>query len=195
MKIMKLKIKTFAAILAALLIGTACSATPTILDLNHSGFLGYVTPGVAADPVSETTYVQGLVDLAPGTTGTVYSEAGQLNALFRYTTVTLTNLPEPVEFVTKYNVGENGFTSTSTFSITGVDYVLAKYGKYGNLGQVSLVWWVTGIGGDAQIATSKGLSHVTLFDPVRTNVPDSGSTIVMLLGSAMMGLVAFRKFV
>ncbi len=184
-------------ILATMFAFLTAAPAAVILNADSSYFLGYIVPGVAADPVSEAGYITALINTAPGATSVVYSEADQLNSVFRTFDVLETNLPTPVTFTEKFNVGEGGFTADSSFSLVGADYVLAKYGNYNRAGAVSLVWWVTGLGGQAQIGETSGLSHVSLFDPpvpVMSNVSENGTTLA-LMGIGMVGLFYFRRFV
>jgi len=177
-------------VFALLALASTSFGVTTVLTTDHASFLGYITPGVASDPVSETTYVQTLVDLFPGTNATVYSAAGQLNSAFRWINPLPVVLPDAV-FADKYNV-DLTWPATTTFSISPYYYVLAKYGNYNGV-KLSHVWYVGDLSGDVNIGITEGLSHVSLFGTRPTNHVDEGANTLILIGGALAGLVAIRR--
>ena len=73
----------------------------------------------------------------------------------------------------------------------GYLYLLAKYdgNNYG-----SVVWYVGGLTGIQDIPLTGGrygISHIFVFNPDPTQVPDGGTT-AFLLGAALMGLAGLR---
>ena len=87
-------------------------------------------------------------------------------------------------------------TTMNLGATTGVfDYLFAKYD---GPNQGSVVWFVGDLSGSVTIPaswTGLGLSRWTLFkeEGAGGNVPDSGSTVV-LLGTALTGLGAVRRY-
>ena len=96
----------------------------------------------------------------------------------------------PVLFADKLN---NPANATYPAGANSFNYVLAKYGNAtGALGQVSYVWFSsTGFSGDI-VLPSAGLSHISVFNSFKKDVPDGGATL-MLLGGALVGLGALRR--
>ena len=153
--------------------------------------LGQVLFGIPSGDAARTSYVNHLIDMAPGTTD---SFSGQ-------TFNRSTNNPGP-GFPNYPNAvfAKNG-TSTSIDLGSGLySYLFAKYdGK--NAG--SEVWYVgdqsgiitipaQGLGADVDAGHPYGLSGWTLFGPGgSTNTPDSGATAA-LLGLGLAGLAALR---
>ncbi len=80
-------------------------------------------------------------------------------------------------------------SNTSISLGTGYLYLLAKYGNNkvpGTSGPAFYVWYVGDLSGDVSVP-AKGLSHISLYDPAGSHVPDGGLTVLML-GSALAGL-------
>jgi hypothetical protein len=159
-----------------------------------SGYVGYATPGNPASPDFEVEYITYLIGMAtnssvadvvidpPGPGGTV--ETDFYRSEWSYSLMT------PVMFADKLNGPAN---ATYPAGANSYNYVLAKYGNAtGAQGQVSYVWFsATGFSGDI-VLPSAGLSHISVFNSFKKDVPDGGATL-MLLGCALVGLGALRR--
>lgn len=151
----------------------------TIGDANELGFVNY---GIPSGDTDRTTYVNHLIGMALGTTD---SADGQ-----DYTRSNNSFSPlDPAVW------SQNGTGTSVDLGASGYQYLFAKYDgpNYG-----SEVWYVGGMTGTITIpatAGGYGLSGWTLFTPGSgQSVPDGGATAA-LLGIALGGLGAIRRFV
>ena len=174
-----------AAFCACLLAFNVCAAALTIGDAST---FGYVFLGIPSGDPERLNYVNHLAGMAPGT---LDSFSGQ--TFIR----TLNNLgPGFPNYPNVAPPALNGFGTTINLGpTTGVfDYLFAKYD---GANQGSVVWFVGDLSGSVTIPaswTGIGLSKWTLFkEGGGGNVPDSSST-VMLLGTALTGLGAVRRY-
>jgi len=191
---MKLKLNLIPTKKLAMLCAAFCAAT---FAFNHNasadatlGFfpdthvVGTVSPGAPADPADVATYINFMIALAPGGSGTF---AGQD---ITRTTNLFGSLP------TATDVGSVSGTGTSVDLMGGTfTYLFAKYDGQNDLSQV---WNISGLTGTLTIPADGplgyGLSGWILFNPGGGNgVPDGGTT-VMLLGAALGALGMARRF-
>ncbi len=159
-------------------------------------YVGSITDGINASSENETLWLNALRQLSPGGTGeSTGTPAGQGPEALARSLNTFTGLPVAT-FVIK-----DEDSNLTLGSLTGISYLIGKYGNNNDAGQVSLVWYVGGLTGTGHtIGNTAGLSHVsyftsTTFPPVTPpGVPDGGSTVA-LLGLAVAALAfAKRKF-
>jgi VPDSG-CTERM motif len=154
----------------------------TSLTFTDIHVLGTVSPGAPADDADVATYVDFMISLpAPGA-GTFSGQAiTRSSNLFA-------SLPNAV-------VTNVDGTSTTFDLGTGLySYLFAKYDGQNDLSQV---WFVGDLSGSVTIPLDgpegHGLSGWILFGPGGGQVPDGGST-VMLLGAALTGLGVARRY-
>jgi hypothetical protein len=149
--------------------------------------LGTISPDAPASEADEASYINFMISLAPGGSGTFNG-----NNITRSTNV-FANLP------TATDVGavrdESGSGVVDLGPTAGVyTYLLAKYDGQNDLSQV---WYVGDLSGVITIPENgpngQGLSHWTLFRGEGVVVPDGGTT-VMLLGAALSVLGMGRRF-
>ena len=168
------------------------SALPTVMPATVTTDLGFfpdthvvgtITPGAPADPADVATYINFMIALAPGGSGNF---AGQD---ITRTTNTFGSLPMASA------VGAASGTSLSIdLNVYGTfTYLFAKYdGQNDN----SVVWNIAGLTGTLTIPgfgpNGYALSGWILFGPTGGQVPDGGTT-VMLLGAALGALGMARR--
>lgn len=157
-----------------------------ILTFNPAdpNLVGTIRPGEPAGDAAEVGYVNTLLGLGANSTLTL---GGQTFTTFN------TDFNGTAIFASK--------DETENTSIPlGYQYVLAKYngpnggsvvwylgGESATIPQTSLGLWTNTAG------NGYGLSHFALFNPT-TSVPDGGATLA-LLGGALAGMAAFRRYV
>jgi VPDSG-CTERM motif len=147
--------------------------------------LGQVLFGIPSGDAARTSYVNHLIDMAPGTSDTFSGQT--FNRLNSNPGPGFPNYPDAV-------FAKNG-TSTSIDLGAGLySYLFAKYDGP-NAG--SEVWYVGDLSGVITIPANGldgqnyGLSGWTLFGPGGNNAPDSGATAA-LLGLGLAGLAGLR---
>jgi hypothetical protein len=179
-KMNKNKLAILCTTFCAVLLAFSHNAGATAFTIGDSHELGFVQYGIPSGDADRTTYVNHLIGMAPGSAN---SADGQ-----DYTRSSNIFSPlNPAVFAL------NG-TGTSVDLGSGYLYLFAKYDgpNYG-----SEVWYVGGLTGTITIPSTAGgygLSTWTLFNSSPgQGVPDGGST-VMLLGAALGGLGAVRRF-
>jgi len=166
------------SILCGLLLAFSHHAGAVALSIHDSHELGFVLYGIPSGDADRTLYVNHLINQTLGTTdladGQTYTRSTRvfspLDAAVWNSNGTGTNV----------NVGTGGF-----------EYLFAKYDgpNYG-----SEVWYIGGLTGTITIpaaAGGYGLSGWTLFTPGGAQVPDGGSTVI-LLGLALTGVMVVR---
>ena len=187
--------KSSLRLLSALAFSAALSltASATTLTFGDQYSIGSIEPGKPDSDAAQVPLINKLIDLNTGNNQVV-------NMVFQgsqgdYTFDRLANFDSLVGNVT--DVGSSKFENlvNSTFDVTGFTFLLAKYGNGvpGTADSTAFyVWDVTGLT-SATIQFS-ALSHVSLYNPTTTNVPDGGTTAV-LLGFALVGMsfIARRK--
>jgi hypothetical protein len=168
----------------------AFAFTPDVKAVTNLGFndqyvVGTISPGAPADPADVATYVNFMIGLGLGQSGTFSGQA------ITRSNNTFASLPNAV-FLN--NGQDQGTTTTINLGAGGVyTYLFAKYdGQNDN----SLVWYVGNLSGTITIPQNgplgHGLSGWILFGPGTPGVPDGGTT-VMLLGTALGALGMLRR--
>jgi hypothetical protein len=179
---MKIKQLLTGGILGVALLTLVPGASAITLDLSSADYLGLETPGHPADAASVAGYINELITLSVSTTATVGGNFYSRSA----------NVFSPLD--TAVPGTDFGMAPTSVTLDGSQEYLSAHYGN----GE-QVIWYVLGLSGTFDVmqtggADGNGLSGVLGFtDGNSTNVPDGGST-VMLLGAALsgLGLVARR---
>ena len=173
-----------AAVCAVMLAFTPNANAITNLTFNDQYGVGTISPGSPADPADVATYVNYMLTLDPGQSGTFSGQAiTRSNNVFA-------NLPNA-----NANILAQGTSTTIDLGAGGVyTYLFAKYdGKNDN----SQVWYVGDLSGIITIPNNgplgHGLSGWILFGPGTPGVPDGGTT-VMLLGAALGALGIARRY-
>ncbi len=175
--------------LLIVLVATACLGFPHLasaLTIGNARELGFVDPGIPASDQDRTDYVNAMIGLPLGGS-TVITRSGQTNTITR----SMNNFGALAPAVWALN----GTGTSINLGTIGYTYLLAKYDgpNYG-----SEVWYVGGLTGTVKIPATGGgygLSGWTLFTPGSgQSVPDAGATVA-LLGIALGGLGAIRRFV
>jgi hypothetical protein len=180
---MKIKSIIF-AVAAAFGVLAAPQADAIILTQGDAFYLGSINDGIPSNPTDEASYINFLKTLAAGAGDTDNPAAGD-DEIYNRVGSTVAG-PFPTAVTTGSLKDETG---TLTVNSTGFTYVLAKYDA-GDAG--SLVWFINGSVSEVTLPATlngKGLSHISLYDPGTTNVPDGGATL-MLLGLAVTGIGA-----
>jgi len=174
-----------AAFCAAML---AFSPNAKALTFGDPNDLGIVFTGIPSGDDFRTSYVNQLIDLAPGAIAVALGQT----------------------FVRSLNNPGPGFPNypDAVFALngTGTDVDLGDgtlysylFAKYDGPNAGSEVWYVGGLSGIIEIpgfglaGQRYGLSGWTLFGPGVPGVPDGGTT-VMLLGAALGALGMARRF-
>jgi hypothetical protein len=146
--------------------------------------VGTISPGAPADPADVATYINFMIALAPGGSGTF---AGQ--TITRSTNL-FGSLPQASA------VGSvSGTGGTIDLNAIGGTFTYL-FAKYDGPNDNSVVWNISGLTGVLTIPlegpNGYGLSGWILFGPTG-GVPDGGTT-VMLLGAALGALGMARRF-
>ena len=159
------------------------SADATLGFFPDPHVVGTITPGAPADPADVATYINFMIALAPGGSGTF---AGQD---ITRTTNLFGSLPTATDVGSVSGTGTSVDLGGGTFT-----YLFAKYDGPNDLSQV---WNISGLTGTITIPgfgpNGYGLSGWILFNPGGGGVPDGGTT-VMLLGAALGALGMARRF-
>jgi len=158
-------------------LGALPKASALLLHDNHE--LGFVNYGIPSGDADRTLYVNHLIDQALGTTE---QADGQTYTRSNYNFGPLTDAV----------FARNGTTTTINIA-TGYQYLFAKYDgpNYG-----SEVWYIGDLSGSITIpatAGGYGLSGWTLFNEGGNQVPDGGTTAI-LLGAALAGTELLRRY-
>ena len=164
------------ALAVACAVGFATAAQAVDLAIGDSRYLGNIDPGTPANAESEAGFINHLLDMA----------LGQQNDLFDGNTYDRSNVA-CVGCPDATAVGSVKDESAPFNPInlgTGWQYLLAKYGN------TSHVWFIGGLTGAGHTvpleAPGGGLSHVSLYNPGTTTVPEP--TTLVLLGAGLLGL-------
>jgi hypothetical protein len=161
------------------------SITPPsiILAFNDQYVVGTISPGAPADPADVATYINFMIGLQPGNSGTF---SGQT---ITRSTNTFGSLP------TASATGAVSGTGT-TIDLNALGTFTYLFAKYDGPNDNSVVWNISGLTGILTIPADGplgyGLSGWILFGPTG-QVPDGGTT-VMLLGAALAALGMARRF-
>ena len=166
------------SILCGLLLAFGHNAGAVSLVIGDANELGFVNFGIPSGDADRTTYVNHLINQALGTT-----ELADGQTYFRSN-----NVFSPLDAAV-WN--SNGTGTSVDVGTGGFEYLFAKYDgpNYG-----SEVWYIGGLTGVITIPAlggQYGLSGWTLFTPGGAQVPEGGSTVV-LLGLALTGVMVVR---
>lgn len=193
-----------ATILAALATIGLSSASALTLSVGGAHYLGAIVDGNPPGS-NEINWVNQLGNLTNSNPTPTTNPTGE--TLYRLS-ATFTNLPDASSFVKTDNPAQGTY-------LVGANslYLLGKYGTFtlptSGTGQVSHVWYIGDIlvGTELRLpgfsgtspTTNDPLSHDTIFNGTRPtivtppSVPEGGVSL-MLLGSALLGLAAVRRF-
>jgi len=162
--------------------------TPTTnLTFNDQYVVGTITPATPADPASVSNYINFMIGLAPGTSGT-FNNPPHTQTITRSTN-TFPSLPNP-------DVAGAVSGTGTTIDLGNGGLYSYLFAKYDGQNDISQVWYVGNLSGIVTIPLDgplgHGLSGWILFPP-GGQVPDGGAT-VMLLGAALGALGIARRF-
>ena len=175
-----------AAVCAVMLAFGHNASADTDLTFDDQYVVGTISPAAPANPANVASYINFMITLAPGDSGTF---SGQ-------TITRSTNLFGSLPTASAAGAVSGTGTTIDLDAIGGTfTYLFAKYdGQNDN----SVVWNISGLTGVLTIPAfgplGYGLSGWTLFGPGGVpGVPDGGTT-VMLLGAALGSLGMARRF-
>lgn len=175
--------------LVGLLLLLLPSARAVSLSVNEGlsgaigGMVGTIDPGSPASLADEVGYINHLLGLGANATDTV------------------TDFPHSWNYDTTAYDFNGSVSATGALDYTdspplsgpaGYEYVLAKFGN------TAYVWYIGGEGftlpSDLEGIKGSGLSHWAAFNLTGTNVPDGGTTAVLVgLGLVGMSFIARRR--
>jgi hypothetical protein len=190
--------KTWATMLVVIAcsIGLASQASAISLTVGDSLTLG-LTPGEPSSEAAEAGYINFLIDMVPGTSGSGPSSPPNYTR-----TSNILCFPLCDDATATGSITDNSQNNTGSFG-SGFDYLLGKYdGPNGG----DVIWYVAGLTGTFDIPQqlapnplctqgSCGLSHWALFNPddggaSPTDTVPEPSTL-LLFGA---GLIAMSRF-
>jgi hypothetical protein len=146
--------------------------------------VGTITPGAPADPADVASYINFMIALAPGGSGTF---SGQ-------DITRSTNLFASLPTASATGAVSGTGTTIDLNALGTFTYLFAKYDGQNDLSQVWFIGDLTGvITIPADGPLGYGLSGWILFNPIAPPVPDGGIT-VMLLGTALGALGMVRRY-
>ena len=169
---------------AILIAGVAVNSQALTIDYSTMG-VGNWDPGSAYNNNTDAT-------IAANALVTWYNGGANANSVLSGVTVTLAPtglapLPNPLTFSFKDET-----SPFSSFDASLYSYVLGKYGN------VTYLYYIGNLSGTYDLPLTGpnqlGLSHEIGFVARTTTVPDGGMTVIML-GSALAGLGAVRRFI
>jgi VPDSG-CTERM motif len=164
------------------------NAPLTNLTFSDTHVVGTIRPAAPASPGDVAPYINFMIGLVPGHSGTFH------NPPHTQTVTRSTNL-----FASLPNALVPGAVSGTGTSINlGAGGVFSYlFAKYDGQNDISQVWYVGNLSGMLTIPADgplgHGLSGWILFPPGGGQVPDGGTT-VMLLGAALGALGVARRF-
>jgi VPDSG-CTERM motif len=186
------KLAILSAALCAAILAFTPNAKASTLNFGDSNDLGFVEFGIPSGDTDRTNYVNHLINMAPGTSNTALGQHFVRSSM--NPGPGFGNYPTAV-----FDHNSNGAqVQVDLGDGTLYSYLFAKYDGP-NAG--SEVWYVGGMSGIITIPAlgipdhghQYGLSGWTLFGPGVQQVPDGGTT-VMLLGAALGALGMARRF-
>ena len=197
---MKMKLMPFAGLktVVAILMTLGFSVIQSSgLSINDGSYVGKVVDGTPASVTDEANYINYLITVSLGGTGTATNgtlgNGGNQNEVHTFTRSSNNFGALPNAIVS--TASKIDTTVSVTFDITNWTYVYGKFGANGYL------WYVGNQTGNVTLPTqllgpSTGISHYVLFNPSKPNgepngVPDGGAT-ALLLGVALVGVGIFR---
>ena len=178
------KLAMLSAAVCALMLAFSnnANADATLGFFPDTHVVGTITPGAPADPADVATYINFMIALSPGGSG---SFSGQT---ITRSTNTFGSLP------TASATGAVSGTGT-TIDLNALGTFTYLFAKYDGQNDNSVVWNIAGLTGTLTIPADGpngyGLSGWILFGPTG-QVPDGGTT-VMLLGAALGALGMVRR--
>ena len=184
------KLALVSAIVCAVMLAFTPNANAiTALTFTDQYGVGSISPGSPADAADVATYVNYMITLDPGQSGTF---SGQ--NITRSSNV-FANLPNADANILAQSDPQNPSTTIDLGAGGTYTYLFAKYdGRNDN----SQVWYVGDLSGTITIPANgprgHGLSGWILFGPGTPGVPDGGTT-VMLLGAALGALGIARRYI
>jgi VPDSG-CTERM motif len=160
----------------------ASQVRATSLTFTDIHVLGTVTPGAPSSDTDRASYINFMITLPSPGAGTFSGQA------ITRSSNPFASLPNAIV------TGAVDGTSTTFDLGTGLySYLFAKYDGQNDLSQV---WFVGDLSGSVTIPPNgplgHGLSGWTLFGPGEGQVPDGGST-VLLLGAALSAIGLIRR--
>jgi hypothetical protein len=180
------------ALLSAALCALMLAFTPNAkaLEFDDQYVVGTTTPGGGSES-EEASYINFMISLGLG------GEGDFSNQHITRSTNVFANLPTASAVGAVKNespVNDNGVVNIDLGAVGTYSYLFAKYDGQND---VSVVWYVGDLGGLITIPFigpgGHALSHYTLFLGSGGQVPDGGTT-VMLLGTALGALGMARRF-
>ena len=180
------KLAMLSAVVCAVMLAFTnnASADTTLGFFPDVHVVGTISPAAPADPADVASYINFMILLAPGGSGTF---SGQ-------DITRSTNLFGSLPTASATGAVSGGGTTINLNLLGTFTYLFAKYdGQNDN----SVVWNISGLTGILTIPANGplgyGLSGWILFGPTGGPVPDGGTT-VMLLGTALGALGMARRF-
>jgi VPDSG-CTERM motif len=175
-------------------------ALPPVIALgfnNDTHVVGTVTPASPADPTNVATYINFMIGLTPGGSGTFLAPPPppKNTQIITRSTNVFANLPQA-----DANIIAQGGQNDTTINLGAGGVYSYLFAKYDGKNDLSLVWYVGNLSGTITIPQlgplGHGLSGWILFGPGGTppGVPDGGATI-MLLGAALGALGIVRRYI
>jgi VPDSG-CTERM motif len=189
------KVALLSAAVCAVMLAFAqnASATPHALPpdialaFNDSHVVGTVTPATPANPADVAGYINFMIGLTPGTSGTFH------NPPHTQTITRSTNLFGSLPNALVPGAVSGGGTTINLGAGGVFSYLFAKYDGQND---ISFVWNVADLTGTITIPAigplGHGLSGWILFPP-GGQVPDGGATVT-LLGAALGVLGVVRRY-
>ena len=174
-------------------------ALPPVIALgfnNDTHVVGTIKPASPADPGDVVNYVNFMISLLPGGSGTFLAPPPppkNVQIITRSTNV-FANLPQA-----DANIVAQGGQNDTTINLGAGGVYSYLFAKYDGKNDISQVWYVGNLNGIITIPQNgplnHGLSGWILFGPgvPPPGVPDGGATI-MLLGAALAVLGTARRF-
>jgi len=181
--------------------GLATIGFASLLSINALGNsileIGTVVPGTPADLASDQVHLTDLIDLynvhpSDGSTLTLPTGPGgadQVYTIHPGSGVPAPVLPTPTTGLGPFTAGSGGSTLTITLvGPTIYDYLTVKWGNDME------AYYIKGLSSFTvpNDVNQNGWSGFELWDPQTNQVPDGGTTL-LLLGSAISGLALIRR--
>jgi hypothetical protein len=190
---MNLLRKTYIAVVAVL--GLAVNANAISLTVGDGNYLGSIVNGIPAGggtPSNEFKWLNELILVVPGASVPSTNPAGE----------TLNRSSNNFGILSAALTEAKSEPALGTYIVGSDDlYLLGKYGNGAPGGQASHVWYLGTIAvGTSVSLPGAALSHDTLFtgdrpdDVPPPSVPEGGIAVT-LLGVALIGLGATRRFI
>lgn len=201
------------AALTAVLIGSEAAASPIPLDFSSATYLGWAVESVDSQQ-GETDLINSLIGMAPGASA-VFQDGSQVATAYRSNQIFPSSLTTAIFSARE----EDEDDLHQSFSISGVGYVIAKFGS-GLKDSRTITGYTSGKNPKPQYAPSthvwfldpallaspevrvsgslNGLSHVSIFaaaaPPPPSSVPDGGTTLALIAGAFAFLALHRRRF-